>query len=59
MRRELTLLGGFNLTTAGLLTLQHRGLCGLTHSTTRTFMSSSVFYVLPCFDDSSTMFPRK
>ena len=32
-QQELTLLHGVNLTTAGLLTLQHRGFCGLTGST--------------------------
>ena len=33
-QRELTPSRGFDLTTAGLLTLQRRGFCGLTHSAT-------------------------
>ena len=33
-RRELTPSRGFDLTTAGLLTLQHRGFCGLTCTAT-------------------------
>ena len=37
-RQGLTPLHGFNLTTAGLLTLQHRGFCGLTRNTTTSLV---------------------
>ena len=43
-RPELTPLCGFNLMTAGLLTLQHRGFCGLTCNTTT---SQIVLYTIP------------
>ena len=44
-RRGLTPSHGFDLTTAGLLTLQHRGFCGLTHSATHVLSGMLQFHL--------------